>query len=134
MRTLVKLIVVTSILVAFGFSIFSFREKPMEIIVTKSAAETGIIRVWLRETPDLSETVYAFRVGSSGLEEEPIAEAKVYGRGIGSQASEQFMLMLRPINKNAVAPLQEGEKVRLLIKPLGKGEFENIEFDILQVE
>ncbi|MEP2031092.1 MAG: hypothetical protein ABJI96_20530 [Paracoccaceae bacterium] len=106
----------------------------MEITVTKSAAETGHLRVWLKRVPVLSETIYAIRINSDGSDGPIVAEATVFGRGEGSTASQRSMLSFRLVGGNEAQKLGSGETLRLKTRSLTEETFEECELDLLMIE
>ena len=106
----------------------------MDIRVTRSAAEEGVLRVWLRRIPDESNVVYAFRTGQGEDKEQPIGEAYIYGRGIGSTASERAMLMFRLNSVRDGAPFREGETLKIKVRNANDDGYDDIDLDLLEVE
>lgn len=106
----------------------------MDITVTKSAADTGILRVWLRRVPVASDTVYAFRITPDGQDGQVVAEATVFGRGEGSSAKERIMLLFRTAYGQEPVTLETGETLRLKTLNPTDGSYEDADLDLLLIE
>jgi hypothetical protein len=106
----------------------------MDIAITRAAAEEGVLRIWLRRILEQSNVVYAFRTGQGQDKDEPVGEAAIYGRGIGSAASERAMLMFRLSRARGDAPFREGEILKLKARNADGDGYDDIDLDLLQVE
>jgi hypothetical protein len=106
----------------------------MDIGVTKSAADSGVLRVWLRRVPVSSDTVHALRIAPDGRDGQVVAEATVFGRGEGSSAAERIMLLFRPAYGQEAVTLKAGETLRLKTQNPQSGAYEDVDLDVLLIE
>jgi hypothetical protein len=105
----------------------------MNIRLTRAAAEDGVLRVWLRRIPEESNIVFAFRTSQGEIKGQPVSEAYVYGRGVGSTASERAMLLFR-LPPAIGGAFREGETLNLMVRNADGNGYDDIDLDVLQVE
>ncbi|KKC99178.1 hypothetical protein KY46_13800 [Photobacterium halotolerans] len=111
----------------------------MKITVPATAANSGILRVWLRRIPADSQIIYAFRTSPDAMNNYPVSQAPIYGRGQDSPAIEKVMLQFQVNSEEQ--PFRAGEV--LILKKLKSSydasanpplnAYEDIEFDVIEI-
>lgn len=105
----------------------------MRINIPREAADSSVLRVWLRRVPVSSETIHAFRLGPDGKTLEEVAHADVYGRGEGSTATERVMLQFRFRPLEGIEPPRAGEELELRVVNPDGGGYVPAELDIIEI-
>ena len=105
----------------------------MEIKLPETAAREGILRIWLRRIPVESGMILAMRRAEAGEPAQCIGQAGLFGRGEGSPAAENVMLLFR-LSPGDGLPLTAGEPLDLLLDDQREGPPVGISLDILSVE
>ena len=106
----------------------------MDITAAKSAAVSGVLRVWLRRVPVSSDTVHVLRITPDGRDRRVVAEATVFGRGEGSLAKERIMLLFRSAYGQEPVALKASEILRLKTQNPQNGAYEDVDLDLLLTE
>ena len=110
------------------------KNQNMRIKITRQAAESGTLRVWLPRIPEKGGIVHACRMSDDGKEFEEVASASLYGRGVGSSAIERAMLLFRlPIGMQS-GSIKAGQELELCWEYPEGGEYIPASFEILKIE
>jgi len=114
-------------------NILDARLAHMDIEITPKTARERVLRIWLERVPESSDVVYAFRPDQKPDEDDPVAEAHIFGRGVGSDAMERVMLIFYLGTRDQDDAYVEGDVLRLLIRNEDGG-YDDISLDVLEIE
>lgn len=106
----------------------------MKVIVPPSAAKEGVLRIWLHRVPDNSDTILAVRNGIGDKFPEVVGRAHIYGRGVGSTASEEYMILFRLPSPDSVGAVQAGEELELLFDTLDRGRVPATDLNVREIK
>ena len=92
------------------------------------------VRLHFRRIPEQSCVVVAYAPGPAGGKPIPVARARLYGRGVGSNATEHMVVPLHfDTNPSEVADLEAPPRLELLAEDPEGHSVEPADLELLEV-